>query len=162
MAHLSRMKKIMVLLTLALLIAGCGTTGEVVKEVEDNSVLPTVNEKCYLKGKSLSCASIKTSSNGDIKILLTNDRYGITSLTKVSLIGLDSCSKRFSGEVEGGFDFRDVKEIVLNCNIDEPYIKTPIRIEYKRYEPTNSEGPQLTPYTVWDEEVDGEIVSIVY
>jgi len=160
------MKKIIALLLVLFLAAACGTTGNVVKEQDNDAnnikVLPSISEKCELSGKSLSCVSIKATSDNTIRIKLKNDRYGIASLTKVTLLGLDSCSKKFSGEVEDGIDFRETTEFVLNCNMDKLYLNTPIRIEYNRYEPTLSNGPQFAPYTVWDEEVEGNIISIIY
>lgn len=159
------MKKILSLIFVLFLVAGCGsnTTGQAVKDINTVKVSPSVTEKCDLDGNSLSCSSYSVSSDGKITLKLTNIRYGIVSLNKVSLLGLDSCTKKFSGEVEDGFDFKDSQEITLDCDVsDKAYIKSPIRIEYTRYEKTTSNGPQLAPYTIWDEEVNGELVSIIY
>lgn len=184
-----KIKTILFISIITLFIAGCSMTGNVVKENcnspyitvgdrccldrninnvcdEDESptkvLLPSISETCSLTGKSLSCASIKAESNGDIKISLKNDKYGIASISKISLPGLNKCQQRYSGEVANGFNFKETADFTLKCDVSGmTYINTPIEIEFKRYEPSTSNGPKLAPYTIWDEQVEGKIISII-
>ncbi len=182
------MKKLMILLiAIPFLIAACGdTTGNVIKESCDEpyifvggeccldqndndicdkdevvKVLPSIKEECVINDNALSCISAEANSDGTVKITLRHNKFGIASPTKISLPNVNSCSESFSGEVEDGFDYKDSKEFVLNCDIDKGYIDSPIYVNYKTYEPTNSNGPQFAPYTIWNTELEGRLVTVV-